>query len=218
MNGGPIQAEENEVAASSPLPKVVASFSGYVPPFDVIPIVERMLASVPPKYLIGLKEVVLTNSSGLPRRRRRAVTKSRKRKVKIVEARGLYHPAWNGNQAWIEIFVDNTLKRWENGWWLKLSFLREGLIGEVLFHEIGHHIHFTTHPEYREKEDVADTWKVRLERTYLRERHPVMQAIGYPLRPLTTILRRVLSKPMVKRGAMSRAEFEESFKKRQPPN
>jgi hypothetical protein len=218
MNGVPTETAAIAVVPSAKRPTVVTNFSGYVPPFDVAPIVERMLASVPPKYLIGLKEVVLTNSSGLSRKRRRSVTKSRKHKVKIVEARGLYHQAWHDNLAWIEILVDNTLKYWEKGWWLKLSFLRESALGDVLFHEIGHHIHFTTRPEYREKEDVADTWKVRLERIYLRGRHPVMHAIGYLLRPLTTVLRRALSKPMVKRGAMSRAEFDEAFKKRQPPN
>ena len=65
-------------------------------------------------------------------------------------------PHANGSQPWIEIFVDNVLRGWEKGWWLKLGFLREGQIGDVLFHEIGHHIHYTVSPEYREKEDVAD--------------------------------------------------------------
>jgi hypothetical protein len=31
------------------LPKVVTHFNGYKPPFDPVPIIERMLASVPPK-------------------------------------------------------------------------------------------------------------------------------------------------------------------------
>src|SRR5271154_5529478 len=147
MTGPSIENLKSSAEASSQRPAVVANFSGYAPPFDPVPIVERMLASVPPKYLIGLKRVVLTNSSGLPRRLRRAVTKARKRKVKIVEARGLYHREWRGDPAWIEIFVDNALERCEKRWWSRLGFLREAEIGDVLFHEIGHHIHFTARPE-----------------------------------------------------------------------
>ncbi|HEV2326045.1 MAG TPA: hypothetical protein VGS10_19055 [Terracidiphilus sp.] len=88
-------------------PTVTASFSGYDPPFDVVPIVRRMLDSVPDKYLVGLGEVVLTNASGLPRKLRRSVTKTRGRKARIVDARGLYHQEWQGRQARIEIFVDS---------------------------------------------------------------------------------------------------------------
>jgi len=132
----------------------------------------------------------------------------------MAKARGLYHPEWHNNQAWIEIFVDNTLIGWETGWSLKFSFLREGKIADVFFHEIGHHIHFTTRPEYREKEDVADIWKVRLEKSYLRRRRPTLRLIFFPLRPLTRFIQNVLSKWMVKQGMMSRAEFDEEFKRK----
>lgn len=170
MTGDPTEEHRGSVLAHTQSPRVIADFSGYTPPFDPVPIIERMLASVPTKYLVGLKEVVLTNASDLTRKRRRAVTKSRKRKVRIVEARGLYHQAWQGKQAWIEIFVDNSLRGWEQGFWLKIPVIREGRLSEVLFHEIGHHIHFTACPEHREKEDVADVWKVRLEHNYSRRR------------------------------------------------
>jgi hypothetical protein len=108
--------EEIETAeVSAPLPKVTNNFYDYTPPFNVAALVERMLASVPSKYLVGLSEVVLTNTAGLPRKVRRSMTKSRKRKVKVVEARGLYYQAWKGCPAWIKIFVDNTLRRLESG-------------------------------------------------------------------------------------------------------
>jgi hypothetical protein len=208
---------EGAVVTLPPRPVVIASFSGYTPPFDPIPIVERMLASVSPNYLVGLKQVVLTNSSGLPRKLRRAVTRSRKRKVRIVEARGLYHQEWKGQRAWIEIFLDNTLSRWERGWWLTFGFWREILIANVLFHEIGHHIHVTRHPEHRDMEDVADVWKVRLKKDYLRRRRPLLRAILFPilfcLRPLIRILRMEISRRMLKRGTISRAEFDEQFKR-----
>jgi hypothetical protein len=213
MSGRPIVETESAIVSSPSLPVVIASFSGYTPPFDPVPIIERMLASVSPQHLIGLKSVVLTNSSGLPRKLRRAVTKLRKRKVRIVEARGLYHQEWHGQQAWIEIFVDNTLKLCERRWWTRLGFLREAEFADVLFHEIGHHIHYTTRPEYREKEDVADVWKVRLNNNYLRGHAKLLRAVFYPVRPLIEILRKGLGKRMLQKGAISRAEFEEDFKR-----
>jgi hypothetical protein len=158
-------SEPSKLAATRP--RVVASFSDYSPPFDVSSLVERMLGFVPPRYLLGLREVVLTNKIGLSRARRRSVTKSRGKKVKILQARGLYNPAWKGEQAWIEIFVDSTFASYEKGWWrwLMLSgYFRESELGGVLFHEIGHHIDATLRPEFREKEDIADDWSVRLER------------------------------------------------------
>jgi hypothetical protein len=197
------------------LPEVIECYSDYSPPFDVKAIVVRMLESVPSKYLLGLDEVVLTNSGNLPRARRRAVTKSRKKKVRIVRALGLYHAAWRGSSAWIEIFVDNILAT-RRGWWFRWQFLREGLIGDVLFHEIGHHIHATARPEFREREDVADVWKVRLKRRHNAIHHKWLRLFFLPFRPLLRLLGRAMERRWVERGWTSRAEFEERWgKKRQ---
>jgi hypothetical protein len=213
MNDERLETTVDAVAVSSQRPAVITNFIGYTPSFDVVPIAERMLASIPPKYLVGLSEVVLTNSSGLPRKLRRSVTKARKRKVRIAEVRGLYHPAWHGSRAWIEIFVDNTLKNWEKGWWLSVRFYRESLIGDVLFHEIGHHIHATAQPEFREKEDVADGWKLRLTRQYIRFRHPWLRTLLFPIQPLINMLSKAISKYQFRRGWISRGEFEEDLKR-----
>jgi hypothetical protein len=212
MNIEQLKITENTLIALPQRPVVIADFTGYTPPFDPIPIVEKMLGAVPPMYLNGLKEVVLTNSSGLSRKRRRSVTKARKHKVRIVLTRGLYHPEWNSNRAWIEIFVDNTLRNWEKGWWLSFRLYRESLIGDVLFHEIGHHIHATVQPEFREKEDVADGWKLRLTRQYIRFRHPWLRAFLFPFQPMINMLCKVISKYQFSRGWISRGEFEEDFK------
>jgi hypothetical protein len=210
MNDSQLEAAENMTSPSLQRPKVITSFLDYAPPFDVVPIVERMLASVPAKYLVGLSEVVLTNSSGLSRKMRRSVTKARKKNVRIVEARGLYRQAWQGKPAWIQIFVDNTLARWRASGWLRFAYTAESEIGDVLFHEIGHHIHFTTRPEFREKEDVADVWMVRLRKHYFRVRHPFLRAITFPIRPLARFLSRAASRALYKKGLISRGEFEES--------
>jgi hypothetical protein len=203
---------------ASPLPKVIEAYSGYAPPFDVTRSVEQMIASVPSKYLVGLSEIILTNIGGLSRKMRKAATKSRGKKVKIARARGRYHPDWNNQPAWIEIFVDNTLRNWERGWWLKIRYLRESLIGDVLFHEIGHHIHFAVRPEYREREDVADVWKARLSRNYSRRAYRLLRALAKAFHfvsgPfLDFIVRRSLEVEL-KRGMISRAEYDE--RKRKP--
>jgi hypothetical protein len=201
-------------------PTVQASFSGYEPPFDAVPIVQRMLDSVPEKYLVGLRQVVLTNASGLPRKLRRSVTKSRRHKVRFEKAAGLYHPAFNGKPAWIEIFVDNILRGWESGWWLRFPLIREGKLADVLFHEIGHHIHFTCRPEYREREDVADVWLVRLRRDYNRQRFPWMTRFVRLLRsllgPFFDHQRAKLMLRMLQKGMISRAEYEEQVGKNRP--
>lgn len=217
-----VQTEENshEAEASeakSRLPEVYVSFSGYEPPFDPEPLVRRMLDSVPRKYLVGLKSVVLTNSNGLSRKRRRSRIKRRARKVSFANARGAYHPAYRGHPPWIEIFVDNCLRGYEKWWWWhKIPLLRDPLLSEVLFHEIGHHIHFTVRPEHREKEDVADVWKVRLERSYNQQRH---RWIGITVRMIRPIFGKYLSRlfekfyaQQLKEGRISPAEYREEIK------
>lgn len=191
-------------------PIVTAAFSDYVPPFEVEPMVRRMLDSVPEKYLTGLAEVVLTNASGLRRNLRRGVTRSRGRKVKIVTAGGLYHQEWQGKPAWIEIFVDNALKGWERGLWLRIPLAREGRIGDVLFHEIGHHIHSAIRPEFREREDVADVWMVRLSSNYTQKRHPLLRWSLSLVRPWMLMLRNRVMKRALKQGLISRAGYEET--------
>jgi hypothetical protein len=210
----PHEAEPSE--AKSRLPEVFVSFSGYKPPFDPEPLVRRMIDSVPRKYLVGLKSVVITNSNGLSRKRRRSRVKHRARRVSMTEARGAYHPAYRGHPPWIEIFVDNCLKGWEKGWWLKVPFIREGRLAGVLFHEIGHHIHYTVRPEYREKEDVADVWKVRLENGYYKQRYRWPRVVAKPIRfvfgGLVDRMRVWSTSNMFKMGQISQAEYMEEMK------
>jgi len=211
---GPATSSERVITTSG-RPRVVERYSSYTPPFDVKPLVERMIESVPPKYLVGLKEVILTNTADLPRKFRKGVTKSRGKRFRMAEARGLYHPPRNNGPAWIEIFVDNALTGWRKGhlWWL---FPRDLNLQDVLFHEIGHHIHFTVQPEHREREDVADVWKVRLSRNYLGKRHRTLRTVLRVLRVLFGPFYRIFYKRTMQRnlesGWISRAEYDESMK------
>jgi len=203
----------DDSSSSFSRPKVVCDFlGGYEPPINVARIAEEMLDSVPPKFLNGLAEVVLTNTAGLPRKLRRSVTKSRGRKVRKASSLGLYHPAWNNHQAWIQIYVDNTLKYWAEWFWFFLPIVRRMAVAGVLFHEIGHHIHFTTRPEHREREDVADDWKDKLSNNYFRSRYPWLKNALRPFMPFLTRYTRAKAGSLYQSGTISRHEYEKSKK------
>jgi len=55
----------------------------------------------------------------------------------------------------------------------------------VLFHEIGHHVHGVARPEHREKEDVADVWKVLSSAIYNRQRFRWKDVVSRIIRPLS---------------------------------
>jgi hypothetical protein len=211
-----IHAASDSIASTSP--QIIVTFNDYEPPFDAASTAHRILDTVPRKYLTGLGAVVLTNSGALPTKRRNQTTKTRHRKVRIGKAAGLYHPAANGNRAWIEIFLDNALRGFEMGWWLRVPFVRESKLSDVLFHEIGHHIHYAIRPDYREREDVADVWKVRLQRNYHRQRFSWIRIVSRFVRPLLgTYLdrqREKLELEMFRKGQISRAEYRESVAKK----
>ncbi len=97
----------------------------------------------------------------MKRRRRRGLTRARRRKVRIAECLGLYHGAWRGQRAWIELFVDNVVGACP-AYLLRLPPFRELLVGNVLFHELGHHLHATQRPEHAETEAVAERWQEEL--------------------------------------------------------
>jgi hypothetical protein len=58
------------------------------------------------------------------------------------------------------------------------------LIGEVLYHEIGHHIHRTKRHDRRDKEFVADEWGEKLLRSFMTRRYWYVSYVTVPLRPL----------------------------------
>jgi hypothetical protein len=206
-------AKDESAPASFSRPKVVTQFTaGYVPQFDVVATVEKMLDSVPPKFLSGLGETVLTNTASLPRKLRRSITKSRGRKVHQAECGGLYFKEWNGRPAWIKIFVDNTLSHWHIWFWNRHFFTRDIPLGRILFHEIGHHIHATLRPEHREREDVADDWRDKLQRNYVGSRYPWLRFVSRLLRPQINRYVRSKAEKLYKAGVISRREYEKSMK------
>ncbi len=158
------------MSLNQPQPTVQEVFKRYTPPVSAYSVVTNLLAEVPTNYLTGLETVILTNTECGNRKKRRQKTLSRKRKVAVKNCRGLYHQQWQGMPARIELFVDNIV----NGiplWILRIPFFCNLFFAEVLFHEIGHHIHYTRAPEHREREDVADEWEKKLRKSYFRRKY-----------------------------------------------
>jgi hypothetical protein len=162
------------------------AYKDFIPPVNARRIVSCLLSGIPGKYISGIKTVVLTNTQGLNRERRKQKTRSRKRKVRIRESCGLYHQQWHNEPAWIEIFVDNLCQYWPS-WILRIPLLRDLAFAETVFHEIGHHIKKTQVPEFAEREDVADKWTERLSRQYMRRRYwylmPLLFGLAFILKP-----------------------------------
>jgi hypothetical protein len=153
----------------SPHIPVYEQYEGYAPPFDIKLAIERMLATVPSKYLVGLGSIVLTNEGALTGERARKMTWSRGKKVSAAKARGLYHPEWGSNPAWIELRIDSIFRNYSRRL-LRFPMTRETELGGIFFHELGHHIHAQHRPEFKEKEDVADNWAKKGVGNYLWKR------------------------------------------------
>ena len=115
--------------------------------------------------------MVLLNAEGLSRKERLGNVRSRKRKLSKSRVLGFYHHTWQGKPPWIEIRVDKTLSGHSPRAPLWIPFFREIRLANVLYHELGHHIHEFVRPEYREKEDVADDWRTKLMANFLKKKY-----------------------------------------------
>jgi hypothetical protein len=142
-------------------PNIVEAYRDYVPPQTVLPIIKDLLKTVPPRYLVGLQAIILTNQAAQPRKRQRQKTWSRNHKIRLVHARGYYSGATRTSRASITLHIDNILKG-TSARDLKLPLLRYFSLGTVLYHEIGHHIHAEHTPVYDGKENVAEDWSDKL--------------------------------------------------------
>lgn len=174
-------AKQRELVVGSITIKEV--YSRWLSPIDVSKAVKRLIQGLPSRYLVGLKTIVVTDAAGLNHEGRRAKTWTRGKKIAIHECQGLYHQAFGGEPAWIEMFADNIVKSWPL-WLLKVPFIADLALSEALFHEIGHHLHRTQAPEFREREDVADHWQKRLSRIFFRKRYWYLMPVAYLLWPL----------------------------------
>src|SRR5882762_160352 len=179
-----------EMSADPRLPELVESYRDFEPPADFKQVVETLLAYVPPKYLVGLKKIILTNSSALSRDQRKQKTWSRNHKVRLSECRGSYFRATKSSSATVWLYVDNIVRH-EPAWIARVPLLRYMEPSNVLYHEIGHHIHATSKPAYKECEDVAEEWRRKLLGNFARKRfwylRPLFLCFGLASRAVKSI-------------------------------
>jgi hypothetical protein len=161
---------------TSELIKVGEYYRNYSPPFDASKPVRRLLHYIPDKYLVGLHSITLTNSQST-RMLRRGGVRSQNRKVRFADCRGLYRAGQ------VVLLIDKIFLDYPT-FFLRLPFFRTYLIGEVLYHEVGHHIHRTKKREHRDEEFVADEWRDKLLRSFMSKRYWYFSVIAVPYRLL----------------------------------
>jgi hypothetical protein len=181
-------------------PEIVEAYRDFEAPANFRQVIETLLAYVPPKYLLGLKTIILTNSSALSRDQRRQKTWSRNHKVRLSECRGSYSRATKSSTATVWLYVDNIVGDLP-GWMTRPPLLRYMIPSDVLYHEIGHHIHTVHKPIHEQREDVAEEWGHKLWSYFLRKRYWYLLPILYPLAQLvrfTKATKRFLARSQTK--------------------
>jgi hypothetical protein len=157
---------------------IIEAYKDYRPRAWVRGAVEKLLLTVPPKYLMGLASVVLTNSEGQARRDRRRRFSSRGRRIPSSRVQAFYSPASRRKHPHIQIYVNRVLKY--PRWFALFPPLREAWIGVTLFHELGHHVHYTQRPEHREEENVANEWRNKFLKNFMRKKYWYLLPILVP--------------------------------------
>jgi hypothetical protein len=173
-------------------PDIIENYRDFEPPSQVRKLVEELLESVPGNYLKGLKTIVLCNRAALTRDQRRQKVWGRGRKYRLAEARGAYYRATNSRPATVWLYVDNILKA-SPAWMLRIPIARYAEFGEVLFHEIGHHIHTVHVPIYDGKENVAEDWSRKLGQQFFRKHYWYLVPFKYPMLTVVKTTLRVIT-------------------------
>ena len=150
--------------------------------------IQLLLQYVPSDHLVDLKEIVLTTISSLSRKRRRQKSASGSA---VEDVHGLYHESCDGNSAWIEIFVDKTFSPFPV-LLLKIPFFRNYALAQVLFHEIGHHVHAIRKKAKNDKEEeFANRFESKLSREFMYRHYWYLRPIFAFLRLINKILSRM---------------------------
>lgn len=175
--------------------EIVRSYANYTPPVDAAAATRFLLRHTPRNCLVGLKRIVLTNASALSRDQRRQTNWADKRQYRLGEVRAVYHPPSQGQPAWIEVFVDNVLRGWPRWFLCCVPMIRHMVFAETVYHEIGHHIHWTIHPEYAEREAAANKWARRLTTYFARRRYWYLLPVALVLTILFRAVKEFAEKP-----------------------
>ena len=144
--------------------KIVEQYLEYSPPVHVYGSVSLLMRHVPEKYLAGVKKIVLTNSASL-RSSYKGKYWAGDHRIRAADSRGMY---WDG---YIFLVIDHIFRGYPEVL-LLLPIIKTYAIGEVFYHEVGHHIHKCEQPGYRDnKEVIADEWKEKLLTAFFSKRY-----------------------------------------------
>ena len=173
-------SERQESPSVASAPNILEAYRDYIPPQCVRKMVDDLLKAAPPRYLVGLQTIILTNQAAQPRKKKQQKTWSRNRKIKLVEALGYYSGASRSSRASITLHIDNIFKG-ATPRKLRDPFARYYLLASVLYHEIGHHIHAEHNPVYEGKENVAEDWGDKLVKRFYRTHYWYLMSMFEPL-------------------------------------
>jgi len=151
-------------------PKIIENYRNFEPPPKFRDTIDELVRYTPEEFLTGLQSIVLTNRAILNHDEKRQKTWSRNRKIRLAAALGYYTEAAKSAGASIVLYVDNLTDGSDN-WVARLPLLRYLLAGDILYHEIGHHIHAAHRPVHKGKEDVAEYWSGKLLWRFVRKRY-----------------------------------------------
>jgi hypothetical protein len=179
------RADKTDVADKPAALSVHEHYGDYRPPHWVKQTVDRLLRSLSSAHVGGLSAVVLTESSKAGKGR---AARARGRKTRLRECLGYYRGAHAGEPAAVFLIVDNILKPHRRFLWL--PFVREAILGNVLYHEIGHHLHATVGSQGAGDEASAEAWNGRLTRMHMRKRYWYLRPLRWPAGVLLRALRR----------------------------
>jgi hypothetical protein len=126
----------------------------------------------------------LTDSAAIGPGKTRRV---RGRKYEARDCRGFYHAATEEAPCRATLIVDTTLRPVPRAI-LAVPAMREVVLAEALYHELGHHLDATVGAPARTGEAAAEAWSRRLVRQHFRERHRLFRAAARLLEP---VVRRV---------------------------
>ena len=144
--------------------KIVEQYEDYTPPVRVNSAVELLMSHVPAEHLKGLRQVVLTNSACVLKTHKGKYTFDGKR-MRAADLRGFY------GDGYIFLIIDRILDH-HLQWFLLVPMFKNLAIGEILYHELGHHIHRRNEPGFRDnREAVADEWSDELLVEFFKQRY-----------------------------------------------
>ncbi len=141
-------------------PKITENYSQQTNLPSYTSTVKKLLKYVPQHWLDGLKEIILTDTTSLPRKSRRQKLGDKGHRAFAGKCNGYYSQGDANSPASVTLLMDNVMDLPKL---LRIiPLLKYFLIGYTLYHEIGHHIHKYIKPEYKKKELVAQDYNRKL--------------------------------------------------------